>query len=72
MKTDITAQTVADWAEGTLEEWLPGYTDYLDEHGCQFRIKLMTDGTYQVEPMRGYNDAARYFRVIVTVVEEPT
>jgi len=72
MTNGISAQTVADWAEGTLQEWLPGYTDVIEGHGCQYRIKLMDDDTYSVEPHHGYFGPARFFRVTVSVVEETT
>lgn len=64
---NVTARTVSQWADGTLQEWLPGFTDYDDDAGRQYRIKLMDDGTYQVETTEGFG--ARRFHVVVTVVE---
>ena len=62
----VSARTVQSWAESTLEEWLPGYTDYDDRIGGQYKIRLMKDGTYQVETTNGYG--ARQFHVLVIVL----
>lgn len=66
----VTPEAVQDWAVGTLEEWLPGYTQPDDETGEQYRIKQITDDTYRVETLDGH--AERRFRITVSVFEVPT
>lgn len=63
----VTARTVAGWAEGTLQEWLPGYTDFDEKIGGQYKVTQQTDGTYMVETTHGYGQ--RRFHVLVVVVE---
>lgn len=64
----VSCATVADWAEGTLECWLPGYTDRDEVTGEQYRIKQLFDGTFLVETVDAH--VGRRFRVSVSVVEE--
>lgn len=66
----IDRHTIEDWAQGTLENWLPGYTDYDDVLGCQYRIRRIETDTYEVETVDGAYSAGR-FRILVAVVELP-
>ena len=63
----ITAGEVREWAEGTLEGWLTGYTDILKD-GHQRKIIVMDDGTYKAE-VRSEPELDQYFRVTVSVEE---
>lgn len=66
----VNEDTVREWAEGTLGEWLPGYTDYDEVLGSQFRIRQHDDGTYEVGTVDGFGfSTLGRFRVIVTVLE---
>jgi len=41
---------MAEWAAGTIAEWLPGYIHPPDEYwmGHAYRVVAMDDGTYEV------------------------
>jgi hypothetical protein len=45
---------VEQWAEDKLDEWLPGWTDYDDVLGGQYRIRRVGNHTYQVESQDGW------------------
>lgn len=70
--TRLTPDLVRQWAEGTIEEWLQGWTQSSDEVPVQHRVRLMTDGKYRFEPSR-YADnewPEQFFRILAVVVED--
>lgn len=73
----VSAGVVAGWAVGTLQEWLGGYTDFIEELGGQFRLQLLDDGQepsaacllVEVSTVQGLDP--RRFQVTVSVTERP-
>lgn len=68
---NVTAQAVAEWAGGTLEEWLPGYLYEWDcdfDSATQYWICQLDDGTYRVHP-NDKSGPGRRFRVSVSAEE---
>lgn len=58
-----------EWAEGTLGEWLPGYT--CDDNGIQYKIVHIGPQHYQVQPADWADRSeARVFTVNVVVTEQ--
>lgn len=64
----VTAKAVAGWAADTLEVWLTGYSDYVEEAAEQFRIRNLGDGRFLVDTVDGC--AAKTFKISVFVMEE--
>lgn len=63
----IDETVVLAWAQATLEEWLPGMTDYDDVLGVQYRIRHVAENTYEVGTIDGWT--AGRFAVVITVLE---
>ncbi len=64
---EITGEAVARLAEETLEEWLPGYTEYDGENDSQWRIVFLGNGRFRVSER---DQPDQTFRVSVQVVAE--
>lgn len=70
-KVKVTPEQLREWAEGTVEEWLPGYTHEMGPGQEQFKIVLLGDGRYRVEATFPYNHVeSRTFLVTVSVTEQ--
>lgn len=68
-KVKVTGEQVQEWAEGTLEEWLTGYTHEVDQD--QFKIVLLGNDRYRVEGTFPNNHVEpRTFLVRVSVTEQ--
>lgn len=69
-KVKVSETEMLEWVEGTLEEWLPGYTH---DRPTQYKIVLLGNGRYRVEPA-SYSEMdqgdPRTFHVEVKVREE--
>ncbi|SEP53649.1 hypothetical protein [Amycolatopsis saalfeldensis] len=70
----LTTEIVADWALGTLEEWLEGWTAPQDDVPIQYRARPQDDGTWLFEPMtyssEGYRERpVQRFEVRIAVTE---
>lgn len=72
----VTNAAVLDWARDTLAEWLPGYTDYREQWGGQYRIRLLPTNAdpdsdhvvIEIATCAG-SEHRRHFRVTLTVDE---
>ena len=69
----LTTGIVSDWAEGTLEEWLEGFSFPQENVPIQYRIQPWDDGTWVFEP---HNDPywgrpTQRFKLTVHVEEVP-
>lgn len=67
-KVDVTAATIQEWAEGTLEEWFQGYTGPDEKTNTQYRITLVDSDTYSVVDALRHQEP-RVFAVTVSVTE---
>lgn len=63
----VTVDVVHDWATGTLEGWLDGYTDPTDTLP-QFKVTLLADGTYRVEEA-WLREPCKIFKITINVEE---
>jgi hypothetical protein len=71
----VTSATVQRWALDTLQIWLPGYTDFDEELGAQFKVKWLGPhgrsgkvDRFEVSTMEGRDPRA--FRLTVAVLED--
>lgn len=69
----VTPKLFQQWAVAVLVEWLAGYTDFREEWGGQYRIRVVIDesdnsAVFEVATAQGYDP--RRFRVAVSVAEE--
>lgn len=64
---------VQDWAIGTLQEWLQGYTSPQEDVPTQYRVRLQSDGTFTFEPVTSsgtiYELPTQRFRIDISVTE---
>ena len=68
-RIDVSPALVQEWAEGTLEEWFPGYTAS-DAKRPQYKIVNVGSDLYKVEMGSRYEPGEpRVFRVTVRVEE---
>ena len=72
----LTPAIIADWAMGTLQEWLEGYTFPQDDVPIQYRARVYDDGTWTFEAMtssdEGYRERPTQRFVITVSVTEIT
>lgn len=64
---ELTVGEVSEIVNDTLQEWLPGYTEYDAKHDTQYKIVNLGGSRYRFE---GRNVPPRIFRVVMRVEEE--
>lgn len=69
----LTADRVTDWAQGTLEDWLEGWTMAGDDVPIQYRMRPQGDGTWIFEPTSfppdGWERPTQRFTIQISVTE---
>lgn len=72
-KVDVSAGTVQQWAEETLEEWLAGYTEVDPKTLIQYKLSVIGPCEFRVARANPYGSSTlpRQFRVTVMVQELP-
>jgi hypothetical protein len=70
-KVNVTPADVLEWAEGTLGEWLPGYTDYSERANVQYKITQLDSDNFKVELAHDSSCDPRVFKVLISVEEVP-
>lgn len=65
----LDVDTVRQWAEDTLAEWMIGYTDYDEGVGDQCRIQRVGDALYEVVPANSRGVVPRRFLITIHAKE---
>lgn len=56
-----------DLVRGTLEEWLPGYTDVYPDDGAQRKIEIYDDGWWEIHHCQT-DDLEYRFKIKLTFI----